>query len=196
MKRIGALLALVLIGLPCLSAAGTGDFVLSPRIGFNLATFIGEDVTPDVNYREGMCFGWCLEYPFNPRMVARAELLYTQKGSEVDFAEGFVVDQMVFRVDYLELPVLLRLNLTTGKPTTPFILLGPAFAVPVALGLLFVPLVLFLVSNFWASRGLPALLLLLLSFLFITSYPHVVISVQSCPGRYEVTDDNILLKPK
>jgi hypothetical protein len=49
--------------------------------------------------------------------------------------------------------------------------LGPAFAVPVALGLFFVPLVLFLVSNYWASKGLPALLLLLLSFLFIAHVP-------------------------
>ncbi|MCJ7509558.1 MAG: hypothetical protein MUP14_01535, partial [Dehalococcoidia bacterium] len=49
--------------------------------------------------------------------------------------------------------------------------LGPAFAVPVALGLLFVPLVLFLVSYLWASRGLPLLLLPLLSFLFITHAP-------------------------
>jgi hypothetical protein len=49
--------------------------------------------------------------------------------------------------------------------------LGPAFAVPVALGLLFVPLILFLVSNLWASRGLPVVLLVLLSFLFITHAP-------------------------
>ncbi len=49
--------------------------------------------------------------------------------------------------------------------------LGPAFAVPVALGLLFVPLILFLVSHTWASRGLPALLLVLLSFLFIAHPP-------------------------
>ena len=49
--------------------------------------------------------------------------------------------------------------------------LGPAFAVPVALGLLFVPLTLFLVSHLWASRGLPVILLLLLSFLFIAHAP-------------------------
>ena len=49
--------------------------------------------------------------------------------------------------------------------------LGPAFAVPVALGLLFVPLVLFLVSHLWAARGLPAVLLILLSFLFIAHAP-------------------------
>jgi hypothetical protein len=52
--------------------------------------------------------------------------------------------------------------------------LGPAFAVPVALGLFFVPLVLFLVSECWASRGLPVLLLLLLSFLFIAHVPTAV----------------------
>ncbi len=52
--------------------------------------------------------------------------------------------------------------------------LGPAFAVPVALGLFFVPLVLFLVSDFWASKGLPMLLLLLLSFLFIAHVPTAV----------------------
>jgi hypothetical protein len=49
--------------------------------------------------------------------------------------------------------------------------LGPALAVPVALGLFLVPLVLFLVGNFWASKGLPVLLLLLLSFLFIAHAP-------------------------
>ncbi len=52
--------------------------------------------------------------------------------------------------------------------------LGPAFAVPVALGLFFVPLVLFLVSNYWVSKGLPLVLLLLLSFLFIAHVPTAV----------------------
>ena len=52
--------------------------------------------------------------------------------------------------------------------------LGPALAVPVALGLFFVPLVLFLVSNYWASKGLPVLLLVLLSFLFIAHVPTAV----------------------
>ena len=49
--------------------------------------------------------------------------------------------------------------------------LGPAFAVPVALGLFFVPLVLLLVGHFWSARGLPLLLLPLLSFLFIAHAP-------------------------
>jgi hypothetical protein len=49
--------------------------------------------------------------------------------------------------------------------------LGPAFAVPVALGLFFVPLVLLLVSYFWYSKALPVLLLPLLSFLFIAHVP-------------------------
>ena len=52
--------------------------------------------------------------------------------------------------------------------------LGPALAVPVALGLFFVPLVLFLVSNYWASKGLPLVLLVLLSFLFIAHVPTAV----------------------
>ena len=49
--------------------------------------------------------------------------------------------------------------------------LGPAFAVPVALGLFLVPLILLLMSEFWPSRGLPVLLLPLLSFLFIAHAP-------------------------
>jgi len=52
--------------------------------------------------------------------------------------------------------------------------LGPALAVPVALGLFFVPLVLFLVSNYWASKGLPLVLLVRLSFLFIAHVPTAV----------------------
>ncbi len=49
--------------------------------------------------------------------------------------------------------------------------LGPGFAVPMAVALLFVPLILFLVSNVWTSRGLPVLLLPLLCFLFIAHPP-------------------------
>jgi len=49
--------------------------------------------------------------------------------------------------------------------------LGPAFAVPVALGLFFVLIVLFLASNLWAAKGLPLVLLSLLSFLFIAHAP-------------------------
>ena len=54
--------------------------------------------------------------------------------------------------------------------------LGPAFAVPVALGLLFVLLILFLVSNLWSSRGLPLLLLPLLAFLFIAHPPTALMA--------------------
>ena len=49
--------------------------------------------------------------------------------------------------------------------------LGPAFTVPVALGLFFVPLVLLLVGHFWSLKRLPLLLLPLLSFLFIAHAP-------------------------
>jgi hypothetical protein len=129
MRRTVVWVALVLMGLPCLAAAGTGDFVLSPRIGLNLADFIGNDVTSKTSFREGVCFGWCVEYPVNPRLVARCELLYTQKGAEIKFGEGALLDKLVFRVDYMELPILLRFNLTTGGTTTPFVLAGPAFAV-------------------------------------------------------------------
>jgi hypothetical protein len=54
--------------------------------------------------------------------------------------------------------------------------LGPAFAVPVALGLFFIPLVLLLVSYFWSSRLLPLLLLALLSFLFIAHAPTALLA--------------------
>lgn len=52
--------------------------------------------------------------------------------------------------------------------------LGPAFAVPMALGLLFLPLVLFLVSHLWGLRALPALLLVLLGFLYIAHPPSAL----------------------
>ena len=54
--------------------------------------------------------------------------------------------------------------------------LGPAFAVPVALGLFFIPLILLLVSYFWSSRLLPLVLLPLLSFLFIAHVPTALLA--------------------
>jgi hypothetical protein len=59
--------------------------------------------------------------------------------------------------------------------------LGPAFAVPMALGLLFVPLILYLVSDLWSSRRLVAILAVLLSFLYI-SHPPTALFVSLIVG--------------
>jgi hypothetical protein len=54
--------------------------------------------------------------------------------------------------------------------------LGPAFVVPVALGLFLVPVFLFLVDHCWRARALPLLLLPLLSFLFIAHPPTALLA--------------------
>jgi hypothetical protein len=53
--------------------------------------------------------------------------------------------------------------------------LGPAFAVPMALGLLFVPITAFLVTHLWGARGLPAVLVTFLLFLYIEHPPTALL---------------------
>jgi hypothetical protein len=81
------------------------------------------DESADTTYRTGFAAGAFVEWPLGTRLAVQPEALFVQKGSKLDSS---LVDSS-FRVDYLEVPVLVKYNLT-ASPGAFFVYGGPAVA--------------------------------------------------------------------
>ena len=100
---------------------------LLPKIGLeggiNLASLNGQNANDVFGSRVGFVGGAFLNFPLGPSLALQPELLYEQKGGNFGGTP--------YRLDYMEVPVLL--NITLGTPEfNPGILLGPAFSTNVA----------------------------------------------------------------
>jgi hypothetical protein len=64
--------------------------------------------------RSGTMFGVSLSVPLGSGLVLQPELLFINKGAELDLTSGVTQD---IRLDYLEIPLLLRRNFGSGAVT-------------------------------------------------------------------------------
>ncbi len=136
--RIPALLASTLLALPAALAAQvpTSDAPAGPRVGIlvglSSATLSGSDVTitaGDVGVtkkrRTGGVAGVYATLPLAGSPVSlRPELLYAQKGVSLS-ADGVMGTT---KLDYLELPVLLQLDVPNTSGFRPALYVGPSVA--------------------------------------------------------------------
>ncbi len=127
-KRLGGLVLL------CAASAVIGSVQLQAQTpasrarigvmgGINLATLRGDDVE-DAKNRVGLLGG--LSYVRNWGGAAGLEMdvLYSAKGAKVvDGSEEFT-----FKLDYLEIPVLLRYDFPSTSAIRPHLAVGPSFA--------------------------------------------------------------------
>lgn len=98
---------------------------LTLRGGVNLTTFVGGDAE-DVESRKGLNLGAAIPlFHFGPVAIV-PEIYYAQKGAEQP-ATGGVLNPFEFRLDYIEVPVLARLNFGSGS-LRPYLQAGPSFA--------------------------------------------------------------------
>jgi hypothetical protein len=104
-------------------AAATGGARLGVSAGFNLATFSGKDIQGAEN-KSGFGGGVYLAIPVAPQIEFQPELLYTAKGAKSSDA-GF---EAAVRLNYVEIPLLARVNFPTSSDVTPHLYLGPAIA--------------------------------------------------------------------
>ncbi len=98
-----------------------GQVNLGFKGGMSLSTIGGADVD-DVDYRTGFGVGAFLEFPVSDVVSIQPELLYMKRGAEETEA-GITV---TFAVDYVEIPVLLRLNFPVEGSIAPYFLVGPS----------------------------------------------------------------------
>jgi hypothetical protein len=108
-------------------------------VGLNFATVTGSDVSaafPDKGARTGLVVGAFVTYDFIPFLGIQPEVLYSMKGTKGSAGSLYGLPGYSYTqtFNYIEIPVLLKLNLPLG-PVTPLkasVYAGPDFAFNVA----------------------------------------------------------------
>ena len=90
--------------------------------GLNMTKFSGDGLGPTDN-RNGFVGGLTLVTPFTPVFSTQLDLLYAMKGMKS--LSSNPANYAVFKLDYLEIPVMLRADLPLASPVKPFAFTGP-----------------------------------------------------------------------
>ena len=105
--------------------------------GASFARFQGEDISYDVDTKNGFTVGGFLIVNVNDYFAIQPEILFIQKGTNgsvsafefsyygVSYHEGYWED----RLSYLEAPVLFKLKIPTNARVEPSLYTGPSFAI-------------------------------------------------------------------
>jgi hypothetical protein len=119
MKKTSVVFGLVILTIGA-QVAMCGEISVGITGGLNIATVRGDDVE-NWDSRTAAFFGGFVEYPFTPVVSIQPELLYTMKGaSQTD--DG---DKATAKLNYVEIPVLLRVNIPMEGNVRPFLVAGP-----------------------------------------------------------------------
>jgi hypothetical protein len=117
----------MLLAVPLTTADAQNPLKIGARGGFIVGNVEGDD-SPDFGSREAFVGGVFTNLPLIRGLVLQPELLYAQKGGEFSTTlEGIPVD-IILKMDYIEIPILLKYGFATNGPVTPFILAGPVFS--------------------------------------------------------------------
>lgn len=120
MKR-ASIFALFLVLLLASSSAKAARVSGGLKGGLNVATLSGADAT-DAEAITGAVIGWYVRVVLNERFSVQPELLFTRNGAKADTLdiEGTI------KLNYAELPVLIRYSFPTGEKIMPSLFVGPA----------------------------------------------------------------------
>lgn len=142
-SSIGSLPVVLAFILVLSAAPASAQVSIEPgvKIGGNLATWRGDDVSAlsivnsgiDLKRRTGLLIGGFALVDFAGPFALQPELLYVQKGAKIEgtaaFGDALTDVSTTYKVDYLELPVLAKLQIPVVGPASPNVFAGPAFGV-------------------------------------------------------------------
>ena len=122
MKRILTLICLLQLFTICFSQ---NKLQTGITIGYNSSTFIGND-KPGKGLKPipGFYLGGIINYPLNERFSMLSNVSLGSRGTEINTISD-LYEYVVFL--YLDVPVVLKMNLFTDKKISPYVLLGSAF---------------------------------------------------------------------
>ena len=103
------------------------------KFGLSLANWSGASIDEDFTSRTGFAAGVYLGLKISEGSSHQPEILYVQKGTKI--AEGDA--KVVFRADYLEIPILAKYAFALSPGARVFVFAGPAVAFKIS-GKLFV----------------------------------------------------------
>jgi len=116
-------------------AQGTGTPLPPARFGFtgglNLATFAGDGLGATAD-RRGFVGGVDLVTPFSSNFSTQIEALYSMKGMK-SLGQN-PRDYALFKLDYIEIPVMLRGDAPLSSSFKPFAFTGPALDIKISCG--------------------------------------------------------------
>ena len=96
--------------------------------GVNMSQVTGDNVFDDAEARFGIAGGIALRWPIAGAASLQPELNFAQKGTKLEDTPG-ISEDVTYEVDYLEVPVLLRLDLPPAAGVSPAVFLGPALGI-------------------------------------------------------------------
>ena len=127
MKRVIA--PVVILSLMCLPGLAAAQIEIGLKGGVTFADIpkfaeMVEDDEGSANFRIGAAVGGHLTFTLGGIVGLQTEVLYTQKGLKAEAPSG-IDETFELKVDYIDVPVLLRLGVTGGKGLQ--FLVGPSF---------------------------------------------------------------------
>lgn len=128
--------AALLLGAPAHSAGAQGLPIphrptIGVMAGVNLSKLGGDDITGADN-RTGFMGGLFVTFHVTNGFAIQPEVIYSQRGASDNSDPDF---DATFKLDYIDVPVLLRFEIPVVGPIRPFFLAGPSFGLQVKCGI-------------------------------------------------------------
>jgi hypothetical protein len=123
MKKFGFVFIAAALTLLAVSPAFAAGMMFGVKGGLNLANLTGDDVS-DASIKTGVGVGAFLTYDLTEIFGVQPEVLFTMKGAKVKDVD---LGDVTWKVSYIEIPVLVKVNLPTGGNVKPALFVGPGF---------------------------------------------------------------------
>jgi len=120
---IVALVALVVISSPLF--AQDDKMMFGFKGGINLANITGDVVEDEISMKTGLVGGLFICYRVTETVALQTEFLYSMKGCKLEDPDV----EMIWNLNYLEIPLLFKVNLPTRGNLKPSLYAGPALGI-------------------------------------------------------------------
>jgi len=121
----GVVLAVAMCSTPAWAQVGGGI-----KVGVNLATISGFNDTDDsTSERTGLVAGGFLTVGLVPLIAIQPEVLFSMQGSKLHFGSTGVSTDATAKLDYLQVPVLLRIGNSGKDSASLYGVVGPTFGI-------------------------------------------------------------------
>ena len=118
----------LIVTLICMVGAAHSQNAIGAKVGFNLATYLGDtEFIDNKGSHFGLQFGGLFEYDVNDLLSIQTELLYIQKGvsAEISLLGSDLESEIVF--NYIDVPLLAKLKFGNREELNFFVTAGPNF---------------------------------------------------------------------
>lgn len=109
--------------------ASAGSLRCGVKGGLNIANLSFDNSAEELaDSRTGMAIGGFLAFAVTDMFSISPEALYTMKGDSEELTEQGTTVKLTAKLDYIEIPVLARVDFTNTSSITPWLAAGPALA--------------------------------------------------------------------